>query len=175
MTTEVDDFLAHYGVPGMKWGRRRTVETPSSTQSKTSLGLSETRKKQIKTAAVVGGVLAAVAVGSLVTVHASKVNSGKKIVNDLIKSASKQDSNPVASAKRYRRNIEGMTKEQATAYLNNMNNPKIKKWVAEYKGSKFMEIYSNSSISSSEKYARYAAISDGISESLKNPGFLKDL
>lgn len=30
MSTEVDDFLAHYGVPGMKWGKRRAGETAES-------------------------------------------------------------------------------------------------------------------------------------------------
>lgn len=30
MATEVDEFLEHYGVPGMKWGRRKAGETPES-------------------------------------------------------------------------------------------------------------------------------------------------
>lgn len=29
MATEVDDFLEHYGVPGMKWGKRQAGETSS--------------------------------------------------------------------------------------------------------------------------------------------------
>lgn len=36
MTTEVDAFLEHYGVPGMKWGKRKASSTVAE-----SLGLSK--------------------------------------------------------------------------------------------------------------------------------------
>jgi hypothetical protein len=33
-TTDVDDFLAHYGVPGMKWGHRRAARVEAKAAKK---------------------------------------------------------------------------------------------------------------------------------------------
>lgn len=56
MTTDVDDFLTHFGVKGMKWGVRKDGESKSS-------GWTDDQKKKAKQVAVAAGV-AAVAVGA---------------------------------------------------------------------------------------------------------------
>lgn len=57
--TEVDDFLAHYGVKGMKWGKRKA---PASTDSKKPVR----KKMSPETKELIGGLLTTAA---LVTVN----------------------------------------------------------------------------------------------------------
>jgi hypothetical protein len=52
MSTEVDEFLAHYGVPGMKWGKRKAGETKASRKAANRKTLKEFGDKRL---AVNGG------------------------------------------------------------------------------------------------------------------------
>ena len=69
MTQTPEEFLAHYGVKGMKWGRRRSEESSSEPKPKMS------REKKI---AIAVGVTATVAVGAAVAfgILDKKVNDG---------------------------------------------------------------------------------------------------
>lgn len=44
---EVDEFLAHYGVPGMKWGRRNGSSTPRKTEKEASRDAKESAKAKM--------------------------------------------------------------------------------------------------------------------------------
>lgn len=69
MTQSTEEFLAHYGVKGMRWGRRRSEESSSEPKPKMS------REKKI---AIAVGVTATVAVGAAVAfgILDKKVNDG---------------------------------------------------------------------------------------------------
>lgn len=69
MSDPVDDFLMHYGVKGMRWGRRRSGEDSSEPKPKMS------REKKI---AIAVGVGATVAVGAAVAfgILDKKANGG---------------------------------------------------------------------------------------------------
>ncbi len=48
MSDNVDDFLAHYGVPGMKWGKRKAVGSKQRTHvSQDARRAATLRKKQL--------------------------------------------------------------------------------------------------------------------------------
>jgi hypothetical protein len=68
---EVDDFLAHYGVKGMRWGRRKSGVDTSSSEPKPKMS----REKKI---AIAVGVGATVAVGAAIALSLmdKKVNGG---------------------------------------------------------------------------------------------------
>lgn len=89
---DVDDFLRHHGVKGMKWGHHRAA--PDSSDSSETFG----NHAKLKKAAVVGGVVvgvAALAAGAyylnkhgdlpLSSFSSSSKSAGKKTVEDLIK------------------------------------------------------------------------------------------
>lgn len=60
MTDNVDDFLAHYGVPGMKWGRRSIASAKSSKSQKPNRfqkRKSDIKKSLLKTALIGGAVM----------------------------------------------------------------------------------------------------------------------
>ena len=70
MSEPVDDFLIHYGVKGMKWGKRRSSDDSGEPKPKMS------REKKI---AIAVGVAATVAVGAAVVLgmkDAGKINLG---------------------------------------------------------------------------------------------------
>ncbi|QGZ17213.1 hypothetical protein SEA_GIANTSBANE_9 [Arthrobacter phage Giantsbane] len=69
MSEPVDDFLMHYGVKGMKWGKRRSSEDSGEPKPKMS------REKKI---AIAVGVGATVAIGAAVAfgILDTKVNGG---------------------------------------------------------------------------------------------------
>lgn len=70
MSEPVDDFLIHYGVKGMKWGKRRSSDDSSEPKPKMS------REKKI---AIAVGAAATIAVGAAVVLgmqNASKVDMG---------------------------------------------------------------------------------------------------
>lgn len=59
MTQEVDDFLAHFGVKGMKWGVRK--ESPAGEGKKLSL-----KDPKVRKAAIVGASITAIAAAAFV-------------------------------------------------------------------------------------------------------------
>lgn len=72
MEQEVEDFLAHYGVPGMKWGKRRASSNDSIGGSRPNSGGSDaplkpkmSREKKI---AIAVGVGATIAIGAAITI-----------------------------------------------------------------------------------------------------------
>lgn len=76
---EVDDFLAHYGVKGMRWGQRKASD--DSSPSSPRQGLSEGQKKALK----VGAGVAAIAGAAIVTGMLAK--NGKLPVAQLSRGA----------------------------------------------------------------------------------------
>ncbi|ASM62284.1 hypothetical protein SEA_NIGHTMARE_8 [Arthrobacter phage Nightmare] len=71
MTNEVDDFLIHYGVKGMKWGRRKDRPEGESR-------FTPEQKAKIKRAAVVAGTVAIVGALAIGTAYVAK-NSNAKV------------------------------------------------------------------------------------------------
>lgn len=76
MTDEVDSFLSHYGVKGMKWGVRRKSSDSSSSNSSGSSDTAETSPKPKRTinkkhAAIAAGVIGGAAAVTLAAVVAS--------------------------------------------------------------------------------------------------------
>lgn len=105
MADSANDFLAHYGVPGMKWGRRKsrssTVETSSSSKSKVSDDAKEVAEAKKKIAkggtdslnnkelqAVVNRMNLEQQYTKLVT-EPKKVNAGQKIAADILGKSAK--------------------------------------------------------------------------------------
>lgn len=79
MTNDVDDFLAHYGVKGMRWGVRRP---DSSAEPKGNDASNEAaRRARVKKVAITAGVLAVAAGGAYVTYKLAK--DGKLPVKSL--------------------------------------------------------------------------------------------
>lgn len=67
-----DDVLMHYGVPGMKWGRRKAVQTitsggrrkANSTTDANATDVKAARKQKVKKAVTIGAAVAATAVAA---------------------------------------------------------------------------------------------------------------
>lgn len=89
MIVDKDDFLSHYGVPGMKWGVRRKQRKAALQTSKTNVALAkqqlklarqernqfrkQTAKRVTTTVGVVGAaVVGAMIVGKLLDNHGAK-------------------------------------------------------------------------------------------------------
>ena len=66
MSEHVDDFLEHYGIPGMKWGKKGSKPSKSTSKPKMS------RKKKV---AIAVGVGAVVAIGAAVAIKSVNKNS----------------------------------------------------------------------------------------------------
>lgn len=100
---ELDEVLAHYGVPGMKWGVRN--ERKSSYNAKTSKGRYDPKDPnapQTKTInlkdvpddelrKIVNRMQLEQQYATLATKQTATTNSGKKIANEIVKNAGKQE------------------------------------------------------------------------------------
>lgn len=75
MSEQVDDFLAHVGIRGMKWGKRKSK---TSDQADIKSGMS--RKKKV---AIAVGTGAAVALGAAITLKVMSKN-GKRPLSDIM-------------------------------------------------------------------------------------------
>lgn len=84
MDDEVDDFLAHYGVKGMRWGVRRKSSTPKSEEERAEA--KERRNQKILATAILGSA-AMYEIG--VTLYVDALNSksrdqGKDFVQSMM-------------------------------------------------------------------------------------------
>ena len=86
-----EDYLMHYGVPGMRWGVRKADYKAMSPQQRreTRLAYKENRKRErrkrfLKRAAIVGGVTAA-AIGANALRKHIDANNRKQYVSDSIR------------------------------------------------------------------------------------------
>jgi hypothetical protein len=109
---DLTSLLEHHGVKGMHWGvHRANLSTESGGQEKTPR-LSEQRKKQLKTAAIVGGAVIGTALIAAGTAYAikngglpkpsfsdSEKSRGKSVIEGLAKSVSEEPTGPVFASR----------------------------------------------------------------------------
>ena len=95
-----DECLAHYGVPGMKWGVRHdrprtgrrfsrgnvSAKTKTTRKNNEKFHLTDKQKKAVKTGAIIAGV----ALGSVVAYQAVNHLATKKLVKDKVYEAGKR-------------------------------------------------------------------------------------
>lgn len=109
MTTEaeIDDFLEHFGVKGMRWGVRKANDTEDSSKSK----LSPKTMRNLKIAAGVG-VGAAVLVGGIFVRNYMSSSGGRTTIAEVARMA---ETNPghAREAARIRSNMNLMNREIA--------------------------------------------------------------
>lgn len=99
MSLTYEDYLAHYGVKGMKWGvsRNRTDKSSSSKKASSDLTPEEQASRKARRKKIAIGVGAAVGVAAVVGVSAmgaKKIQSGKaaaSVVSELTKKVSVED------------------------------------------------------------------------------------
>lgn len=108
-TVNTDDFLAHYGVKGMRWGKRKQSAPTRSSSPRQNEAKAKVAKSMGKKVAIIGGT-AAVAAGALF------LASQRKSSFDLDFAAVMND--PVARA--FKEELDGMMKN-ASSY--NFNDP----------------------------------------------------
>lgn len=101
MDDEVDEFLAHFGVKGMRWGKHKT-KADVSVQPKRSAGeiaaRNAKRKQALKTGAKVAGGVAIAAGAALIAYQLSK--SGNTQMSSLMMDVAKKSvSNAMPSAR----------------------------------------------------------------------------
>lgn len=103
MTVQVNDFLMHYGVPGMKWGRRRAKSQSSGSSGARRKMSPETKAKLVygaQVAATIGGAVALAALhangagSNLRTPPISSVERGRTLAAKLIAEGQFQPSGP---------------------------------------------------------------------------------
>lgn len=80
-TDAVDDFLAHYGVKGMRWGHRKADSGP------TGVTVTTTARGRVKTSGGTGHAPAKEAVDAAVSVRKAKSSSVKALSNDELRTA----------------------------------------------------------------------------------------
>lgn len=94
MTEQVEDFLAHYGVKGMRWGQRKSRDT--STSAKKSGRISpETRREATEAAKKVGKIAlrygAPLAVGATVGAVALPLGAAAAVTTKILSDPVAQD------------------------------------------------------------------------------------
>jgi len=115
MTTdvEVDDFLAHYGIPGMRWGRRSA--SPMSSKSKRRVGAAA--------ATVAGGAVGALA-GQQGLKYAVKALQSKKLNDKLVTEALKNQ--PALIRKMARKQVSKTMAAKSNELVSQLTNSRNK-------------------------------------------------
>lgn len=183
MSTNVDDFLVHYGVKGMKWGVRRSE----------SGGLSDKSKKVLAASAVAVGGASAV-IGAIVisnylkrpvpvaNLNQRSIESGERVVNNLIVSASNRPAfsvgangvakalhpDTVKEAAKLQSRVKGMDLEKSITFLRNQNDVAVREGVNRFRSEKFTELFDDPNISFSEASKRFSEINKIINDSMEN-------
>lgn len=90
--TDVDTFLAHYGVKGMRWGVRKDVDV----EDKKSLKRFDLKNPKVKAAAIAAGAITAIAAGAFIasryniklsSMSTATASKGKEKVDDILDNA----------------------------------------------------------------------------------------
>lgn len=180
MSTDVDNFLAHYGVKGMRWGIKRSE----------SGGLSEKNKKILKASAIAVGGASAV-VGAIfiakymnrpvpvANLNQRSIESGEKVVKNLIASASQRPAfsvgsngvaralnpNAVKEASRLQNKVKGMDLGKSLTFLRNENDVALRVGVDRFRSDKFTELFDNPGLNAAEASKRFGNINKILNDS----------
>lgn len=89
MTLTYDDYLAHYGVKGMKWGKRkaRGSDSDKSSSDRTPEEQAARKARRKKVAVGVASVVGVAAVVGVTAMSANKIQNGKKTASVISKKA----------------------------------------------------------------------------------------
>ena len=180
--SEVGDFLAHYGVKGMKWGKR-----------KSDSGLSDRSKKVLVASAVAAGG-ASVVIGSIVlskymgrstpvaNLNQKSIESGEKVVQNLITSASKRPAFSVGStgvaralnpdtareAAKLQNRVKDFDLQKSLTFLRNQDNVAIRVGTDNFRSDTFNRLMNDPSISFSEASQRMGNINKMLNDALES-------
>jgi hypothetical protein len=179
---DVDDFLAHYGVKGMRWGVR-----------KSNRELSEKQKKILTASAIAVGS-SAVVVGALVAakymnrpapvqnLNMLSIESGKKVVDNLISEAAKRPAFSVSSdgvtkalnpntareISRLQERVKNLDLNKSITFLRNEGDVAIREGTARFNGETFTRLMNDPNLSFGEASKRMANITKIMNDSLES-------
>jgi len=113
MSTNTDDFLAHYGVAGMRWGKRNS--SPMSSKNKRRVGAS---------VATIAGATAGAAAGAKALGAASKYITSTKLNEKLVSKALKDQ--PAIVRTLARKQVSKSLATKANVLVSELNSSKNK-------------------------------------------------